>query len=695
SLKLPENVSLEDVEDPNFVYPHPYAYELESFQPHPVLLERVNPKEPKPLDQTPLLMIDTKKQLQEMIDHLKTQTEIAVDLEHHSYRTFQGLTCLMQISTRQQDYIIDTLAIRNELHLLNEVFTDSQIVKVFHGADSDIQWLQRDFGVYVVNMFDTGQAARVLGFSRFSLAHLMMNYCHIEADKQFQLADWRIRPLPAELINYAREDTHYLLYIYDLMRNQLVDHGNAQNNLLSSVFERSKSVAAKIYQKPIFTTNDYLELYKKSKKVFNNQQMTALKEMYAWRDGMARIEDESLGYVLPNHMLLQIAEILPRERQGVLACCNPIPPLVRQSLIELHNIVLQARELVPTKIEKLPDENQPTLKNPAFESDTIFLCPHDKSHTELRIAEIEKNIMDTGIITSSIKKSADSLTTVVLKAQPIITSFVKFSKPNGIPDKLINDIKACFMNPFSKYLPPEYETSKRIEEKEKWTLKPSNAPKVNKKKTADEPVDLNTFSPEYVPPSKRLKTDEQKKINFSSSSSGASKTTGQSTSSTQMASVKSATGEKMEKHIETQIKSLRQEAVAKKKKQKKLEKKKSVKSKNDDETKNTETSPVTNSPVTKESSETVVIKKDPEKKKKKKIAVAEILENFESFDYSAAQSTLSKENAKKRKPDIFNPSLPSRSGKMKDKVKKPKLAGPKSNMSYTFDPSAGPMKKRK
>ena len=38
-----------------------------------------------------------------------------------------------------------------------------QVVKVLHGADSDIVWLQRDFGIYVTNLFDTGQAARVLG----------------------------------------------------------------------------------------------------------------------------------------------------------------------------------------------------------------------------------------------------------------------------------------------------------------------------------------------------------------------------------------------------------------------------------------------------------------------------------------------------------------------------------------------------
>ena len=36
----------------------------------------------------------------------------------------------MQISTREQDYIIDTLELRGELYLLNEVFTDHDIVKV-------------------------------------------------------------------------------------------------------------------------------------------------------------------------------------------------------------------------------------------------------------------------------------------------------------------------------------------------------------------------------------------------------------------------------------------------------------------------------------------------------------------------------------------------------------------------------------
>ena len=64
---------------------------------------------------------------------------------------------------------------------------------MFHGADSDIEWLQRDFSLYIVNMFDTYQASKLLSFSRHSLAYLLKHYCSVEADKQYQLADWRIR----------------------------------------------------------------------------------------------------------------------------------------------------------------------------------------------------------------------------------------------------------------------------------------------------------------------------------------------------------------------------------------------------------------------------------------------------------------------------------------------------------------------
>ena len=75
----------------------------------------------------------------------------------------------MQISTRKADYIVDTLELRTHLHKLNTVTTDSKICKIFHGGQQDINWLQKDFGVYVVNMFDTFFASQKVNLCVFFL----------------------------------------------------------------------------------------------------------------------------------------------------------------------------------------------------------------------------------------------------------------------------------------------------------------------------------------------------------------------------------------------------------------------------------------------------------------------------------------------------------------------------------------------
>lgn len=331
-------------------YLHPYEFELSKFVPNETRLTKGTVTKPLKTEETPLTYIDTKTKLNTMIDELAKSIEIAVDVEHHSYRTFQGITCLLQISTRTKDFIVDTLALREELHALNEVFTDPKILKVFHGADSDVEWLQRDLSVYIVNMFDTHQAAKRLGLARLSLAFLLKHYCQIDADKSLQLADWRMRPLPDELIEYARQDTHHLLYIYDLLRQELLNKANGKTNLLLNVYKLSTDVCMKRYVKLKTTPDSHMELYRKSKRIFDNRQFFALKELFVWRDSIARMEDESYAYVLPNHMMLQIAENLPREMQGILACCNPIPPLVRQHLHVLHRCILQAREQPLTKV---------------------------------------------------------------------------------------------------------------------------------------------------------------------------------------------------------------------------------------------------------------------------------------------------------------------------------------------------------
>ncbi|KAF9435230.1 exosome nuclease subunit [Entomortierella beljakovae] len=348
-----EQASTDSSSSDQIIQPHPYEYEIKNLEYPQHMFEQRPEQLYLPFDTTTAIWVETEDELKDMCKTLEMQREIAIDLEHHNYRSFQGFVSLMQISTRDQDYIIDTLELRGSLHLLNQSFTDPNIVKVLHGAESDIIWLQRDFGVYIVNMFDTYHASKLLEFGSHSLAHLLKLYADFDADKRYQLADWRIRPLPKEMFNYARSDTHFLLYIYDRMRNALLDKSNpTTHNLLQATLLRSSETCLKKHEKEIYDAESgegpggWRNMYSKWNRSLNNVQFAVFKALHAWRDQLARDEDESIRYVLPNHMLFSLAEKMPEESAGVLGCCNPVPPPIRMNASDVALLISHTKSSV-------------------------------------------------------------------------------------------------------------------------------------------------------------------------------------------------------------------------------------------------------------------------------------------------------------------------------------------------------------
>ncbi|XP_073062728.1 protein RRP6-like 2 isoform X2 [Primulina eburnea] len=269
-----------------------------------------------------------------------------VDLEHNHYRSFQGLTCLMQISTRTEDFVIDTLKLR--VHIgpyLRSVFKDPTKRKVMHGADRDILWLQRDFSIYVCNMFDTGQASRVLKMERNSLEYLLNHFCGVAANKEYQNADWRLRPLPHEMIAYAREDTHYLLYIYDVLRQKLLMSAAESENSdppLTEVYKRSYDICCQLYEKELLTDNSYLYIYGLQDAVLNAKQLAVVSGLYEWRDVVARAEDESTGYVLPNRTLLELAKQMPVTASKLRHGLRSKHPYIERNIGSVVSIIKHA-----------------------------------------------------------------------------------------------------------------------------------------------------------------------------------------------------------------------------------------------------------------------------------------------------------------------------------------------------------------
>ncbi|OBT82343.1 hypothetical protein VE02_08817 [Pseudogymnoascus sp. 03VT05] len=332
---------------------HPYETEIEKLKYPASVYKKADPIPYLPLESTSATFVDTYEGVLEMLAELRTAKEIAIDLEHHDARSYIGLVSLMQISTREKDWIVDTLKPwRQDLQVLNEVFTDPKILKVLHGAFMDILWLQRDLGLYIVGLFDTNHACKALGYAGGSLAFLLKKFIDFDADKKYQMADWRIRPLPEGMFFYARADTHFLLYIYDNMRNELVERSKptpAEENRLEIVLRKSKETSLFRYESPRYNATTgkgpggWFQALVKVPTLLNNEQFAVFRAVHAWRDKIARQDDDSTNFVMPNHTLLSVAKVMPTDMASLLGTVHPISYNVKARTGELLELINAAK----------------------------------------------------------------------------------------------------------------------------------------------------------------------------------------------------------------------------------------------------------------------------------------------------------------------------------------------------------------
>ncbi|GFW19765.1 exosome component 10 [Trichonephila clavipes] len=178
-----------------------------------------------------------------------------------------------------------------------------------------------------------------------------------------------------------------------------------------------------------------------------------------------------IRYVLPNHMMLQIAEALPREQQGILACCNPIPPLVKQQLNELHSIILRATESSLKELEILELQQKAQAQrivHNQIDLNSLIHCPHDIHHLEdKKVQSANQSGNAENLLPIITERPLSSSSPSLLKKKPILSAlFDKVHekvKSNNctekIPEKVVDLIKSL-ISPFERYKVTEQITPK-------------------------------------------------------------------------------------------------------------------------------------------------------------------------------------------------------------------------------------------
>ena len=115
------------------------------------------------------------------------------------------------------------------------------------------------------------------------------------------------------MLKYAREDTHYLLFIYDCLKKQLfLKSFNSERPILNAftvVMDKSKDLCLKKYFKPEIKDYNFYGLISRNALVLSKIQISIFKILFKFRDYIARVIDCFPDCVIPNNKIFAIAKL--------------------------------------------------------------------------------------------------------------------------------------------------------------------------------------------------------------------------------------------------------------------------------------------------------------------------------------------------------------------------------------------------
>jgi ribonuclease D len=319
--------------------------------------------------------IDTPDDLQRLADHLAGESLLAVDTESNSLHAYQEQVCLIQLSTRTADYIVDPLRIPS-LDALAPLMASSNLQKVFHAAEYDIMCMKRDFGFEFCNLFDTMAAARVCGFQSVGLGSLLQEYAGVRLDKSHQLDNWAQRPLPPGSLKYAQADTHYLPMLRDEFMKQLRHMGRLEE--AQEFFDeicRLEPAGHREFDPDLFWRVGLPNM-------LGTQELQILRELCRLREDIAQDEDKPPFRVLSNNMLVGIARNAPtttRQLRDVREVGGRHVRLYGERILDAVERGLAAKSL--------PERPQPPVPDPVITERYTALHTWRKSRANQRGVE--------------------------------------------------------------------------------------------------------------------------------------------------------------------------------------------------------------------------------------------------------------------------------------------------------------------
>ena len=239
----------------------------------------------------------------------KNAAFVTVDTEFVREKTYYPILCLVQVAGPDDAVVIDAMASDIDLSPLDELFKNTNVVKVLHASRQDNEIFFNLFGSVPKPIFDTQIAAMVCGFGdQVAYGTLIAKLVGVQLEKTSRFADWSRRPLTQKQLAYALSDVTHLRVAYEKLAAELETSG--RTHWLDSEMD--------ILTDPDTYRMDPREAWRRIKsRTTNPKFLSVLREVAAWREAEAQRRDIPRNRLLRDDSLLDIAAHTPKTSQAL------------------------------------------------------------------------------------------------------------------------------------------------------------------------------------------------------------------------------------------------------------------------------------------------------------------------------------------------------------------------------------------
>jgi ribonuclease D len=251
-----------------------------------------------------VFQVENSEQLDNSLGCISKEQILGLDAERASGFRYGGRAYLVQISTREEIFLVDPISLsEQDLQQLAEALNKTWIL---HSATQDLPCLA-ELGLTPTSIFDTELAARLCGSERFGLGSIAMALLDLEMEKEHSAADWSIRPISSSMLNYAALDVDVLHELHAVLSQKLLEMNRD---------EWAKQEFTKLLSyKPKPVPQDAWRNLPGMSRITDETKLRVAASLFMAREAIAKDTDTAPGRLIPDRSILAVLDQMPKSKR--------------------------------------------------------------------------------------------------------------------------------------------------------------------------------------------------------------------------------------------------------------------------------------------------------------------------------------------------------------------------------------------